>query len=157
MKKLFLIALAIGTLTSCSKDIEQSELIEKQEVFAKETDTFYKKAWYHSDGDLVMPINLHNPKKTYFSKFTVTDNRDVKDHTGAVVYTDPECTQRSSDYWYCGGGVYTNGNPAQNYTVAYYEGIWNVLMEAPWPYTVVYDAFADHVYAYTTRWGGVCP
>lgn len=155
MKKLLFIFIGLFFLASCSNDNEQIKN-NQTDLSQRESNDFYKDAWYHSDGDLVMPIQPKDGNLTLFMKFNFLDNKIPQDVTGAVFYTDSLCVNRSTDYWYCGGGVYTNGNPAQNYTVTYYEGPW-AIMNAPWPYTIVYDEFADHVYAYTSRWGGVCP
>lgn len=148
MKKIIVTLLLMLTFTSCTTENE----IKTTETQARED--FHKYAWFHVDGDLVIPIQLEGAETLYY-KYNINDNRDATDMSGGTVYVDIQCS-RSSDYWYCGNGVYTNGNPAQNYTVTYYEGPWGI-MNAPWPYTIVEDDFSGHIYAYTSRWGGTCP
>jgi len=155
MKKLFLSLTILLLLVSvgCSNEIESNE-IQKEVTMNREI--AYKEAWYHADGDIVMPIQLQNPSETMFLKYDVLDNRSVQDVSGYGLYKDPVCTIPigSNDWTYCGNGVYTNGS-GSTYTVTYYEGV-NGVLAAPWPCTIVWDEFAQHWYAYTTAWGGVC-
>lgn len=156
MKKLFcLVLLGLFVFTGCSNDTEPKEV--QHEITMNRIENSYKEAWYHSDGDVVMPIQLQNPSVTMFLKYDVLENRNIQDVSGYELFKDPICTipVSTQDYWYCGGGVYTNG-AGSTYTVKYYEGVAGILA-APYPFTIVYDDFAQHWYAYTTTWGGTCP